>query len=436
MEYFKAKISWLSFVVITSVFLSLFGCGNGNDVKYKFTLGAESNSIDSQLERVNVFVETSVSMQGYVNTNVPGNYVLKEVVPYLIIDLDNQFNDAVNLYTITDQPRKVKIKREAFFAELTSGRIFGGKSSKLQDVFGAVIDSLDDASINIIISDCISDLGKINTMTEGPKISQTIYSHLSQKQGMGAAVFQYLSDFNGNYYFDRNNTGGNSIKNRPYYNTILNKRPLYIWVMGKKELVNQLLSQDIFRKYEKSHFYNLAINDINPQLLENPKKGKISINRDKQTIRIKRASAKRPVEFVIGVDLKDKPLFDKTLFSDVSHFKVSPSFLNKQITVETLDKTLLLEGKNVDKTFIEKNELTNFLKIKIKEVDANLDEFNIFLPAKGEDWFTEANLSDDLQIPAADLEGKTFAFKFITDAFDRYFENEEPLVKFNFIKIK
>lgn len=432
MEYLiDKKYLVYSFFLFLSI-ISLSGCGKENTVNYKLSNAISPDSLAS-IKKVNLFIETSASMQGYVNANIPGKYILKEVLPYIIIDLDNQYKDATNIYTITDQSRKIGMERKAFFRELTSGSIFGGKSSKLQDVFSAVIDSIDDASVNIIVSDCISDLGNVNTMTEGPKVSQTIYSHLSQKSDIGAVVFQYLSDFNGTYYYDRNNTGGRNMKSRPYYNTILHNRPLYIWVVGKKELVSELLGYVDFGDFKNSHYYNIPLIDTNPKLLENPKKGKISINREKQILKIKEASVKRPVEFVVGVNFNNKSSYDAYEFFNKESFDIKPEFLAKDISLEIFDSSFIDE-KEVDKNFIQKNKLNGFIQVSLSAIESNVEEFSIFIQGGEAKWYNQTHLNDDFQISAESLEGKTFAFKYITDAFDRYFKNQPPLLQLNFVK--
>ena len=318
--------------------------------------------------------------------------------------------------------------------QLRSGDIFGGGSSPFQDVFATIIDSIGDTSISIMISDCISDLGKENTMSEGVKVSQAIYSHLSKKKDIGVAVFQYQSDFNGTYYYDRNNTGGRNPRDRPYYNTILHNRPFYIWVLGNKDLVNQFLEKDMVKNYAQSHFFNLPVQNTNAQILTNPKKGKVAINQERQTVMIKEASPKRHVEFVIGVRLNDKPQYFTKLFSDSNNFKIEPQFLYDKISLESMDAALL-DGKSVDKNFVDKNELSHFLKISMSEIEASLEEFNISLSGIGASWFNAVHLEDDLGLSVDALQNKTFAFKYITDGFDRYYQNEKPLLKFKFNKI-
>ena len=203
--------------------------------------------------------------------------------------------------------------------------------------------------------------------------------------------------------------------------------------MGDKNLVSKLLEKDLFRDYNQSHFYNLPLTDVHAQLLMNPKKGKVSINSDKQTVMIKEASAKRPAEFVIGVSLKNKPKYYSTLFTDPSNFIIKPDYLSKEMTLTSTDLSILNE-KNVDKSLIESKQLSSFLKVSTSWIDEDMDTFSISLKSVGAKWIETVHLNDDFNLPAKSLEGKTFAFKYITDGFDRYYkeEGEEPLLKLLF----
>src|SRR5690606_2488442 len=108
------------------------------------------------------------------------------------------------------------------------------------NIFGEIINNTEGGTINILITDCIVDLGDYEAFSEGGLVTEAIYRELLKKENMGIGVFKYLSDFNGTYYFDRNNTGGRNEKSRPFFNTTLHKRPLYVWVFGQNSLVKDL----------------------------------------------------------------------------------------------------------------------------------------------------------------------------------------------------
>ena len=62
-------------------FLIFFVYGCSKPSSYQFTVDNPTAETQQKIEKINIFLETSVSMKGYVNANNPGNYVLKDVLP-------------------------------------------------------------------------------------------------------------------------------------------------------------------------------------------------------------------------------------------------------------------------------------------------------------------------------------------------------------------
>lgn len=408
------------------VVLSLFLLGCTEKYLFDFVPYAPPSGVKPKLEKIDFFLETSVSMKGYVNVNKPGDYPLKDVVSYLITDLDNRYDDITTIYTVSDSPRKYVQTKEHFNDQLRRGNLLNGKSSKLQNIFGPIIDSLQSNAISILVSDCILDLGKSNTMIQGSSVTTKIYGHLIKKPDAAVAVFKYLSDFNGTYYYDRKNTGSYNHRTRPYYNTILKNRPFFIWVLGDKQLVEELLSQNIFEDYDKAYAYNISMDDMPYAILGKPANGKISLNPDSNTVIIHEVEQERPVQFTIGVNLEKQPSFFKNLFMSVENYEILPSHLTNTTALETKTKNEL-KGS-------EGNSFTHFLQPTLFDMDKATTEITYSLKNPPSTWFKETHLTDDYQIPVETLEHKTFAFNFITDAFDKAYQDTPALLEFKLLR--
>ncbi len=403
-------------------------------LEYEFVPYHQTIQETPALERINFFLETSVSMKGYVNSDIVGHYPLKEVIPFLITDLDKMYNDIIQIYTITNSPRKYRQDRQRFEDQLNKGTILEGRSSKLQNVFGHVIDAVKENSVSILVSDCIPDLGKSNTRVHSSKITTKIYHHLIQKEDLGVVVFQYLSDFNGTYYYDRLNTGSGNPRERPYYNIVLQNRPFYIWVFGNKHIVKELVSRDIFGKYAQSHSYNIPMNNAAFHLLKNPREGKIAINIENNLLRIKEISQNRPVQFTMGINLHKQLRGFHKQFMDSNNYTVEPGFLKETIVLKTKNRSILSE-KNVDKPTIEHEKLSHFLQPIFHDLNPNTEKIKITLFNKNPLWIKQTSLDDDLGIVADSLTYKTFAFNTITKAFDRAFKSQnDTLAHFTLTK--
>lgn len=395
---------------------------------FEFVSYSPSSTVKPKLEKIDFFLETSVSMKGYVNVNQPGEYPLKDVVSYLITDLDKRYDDITTIYTVSDSPRKYAQTKEHFNAQLRKGDLLNGRSSKLQNIFGPIIDSLQSNAISILVSDCILDLGNDDAMTEGSSVTTKIYGHLIKKPDAAVAVFKYLSDFNGTYYYDRKNTGSYSHSARPYYNTILKNRPFYVWVLGDKQLVEELLSQNFFEDYDKVYAYNISMDDVPFAILKEPRKGKVAINPIQNSVLMKDVEQERPVQFTIGVNLEKQPSFFKNLFMNVENYEILPSHLTKTIELETKTKNELKgsEGKG----------FTHFLQPTLFDMDVANTEIIFSLKNPPSTWFKATHLTDDYRVTAEILEHKTFAFNFITAAFDKAYRDTPSLLEFKLLRKK
>lgn len=403
-------------------------------LEYEFVPYHKTIQETSTLERINFFLEASVSMKGYVNSNAVGHYPLKEVISFLITDLDKIYSDITQIYTVTNNPRKYTQGKERFEDQLSKGIILGGKSSKLQNVFGHVIDAVTENSVSILVSDCIPDLGRDDTKANSSKITTKIYQHLIQKEDLGVVVFQYFSDFNGTYYYDRLNTGSRNSRKRPYYDRILKYRPFYIWIFGNKHIVKELVTRDIFGKYAQSHSYNIPMNNAAFHLLKNPRKGKIAINIENNLLRIKEISQNRPVQFTMGINLHKQLRGFHKQFMDSNNYTVEPGFLKETIVLKIKNRSILSE-KNVDKPTIEHEKLSHFLQPIFHDLDPNTEKIKITLFNKNPLWIKQTSLDDDLGIAADSLTYKTFAFNTITKAFDRAFKSQnDTLAHFTLTK--
>ncbi|WP_298547150.1 hypothetical protein [uncultured Aquimarina sp.] len=431
----KIKYNILIKPIILGVFILLITVSCGPEsIEYKFNPYQKPAAQKTTLERVDFFMETSASMKGYVNTQTAGNYPLKEVIPFLLTDLNKIYPDSVQLYTVTNKPNLYTRGIQKFEDQLGRGAILGGRSSKLQNVFSHLIDAVTENSVSILVSDCIPDLGSDDTKANSSKITTKIYKHLITKENMGVAVFQYLSDFNGTYYYDRLNTGSNNPRRRPYYDTILKNRPFYIWIFGHQQAVKELVSKDFFDNYQQSHFYNIPMKDMSYELLDGPNKGKVSIDSENNLLRIKEVSKKRPVQFTIGIDLNNQSKGVQKQFMNPKNYTIEPEFLKETTSIEIVDKSILSK-KGVPKNIIEEKKLTHFLQPTFHDLDQDSEKISITLYNKTPIWIQQANLTDDLNITADSLEYKTFGFNAITKAFDRAFKGKnDTLADFTFTK--
>jgi len=385
---------------------------------------------------INVYIETSVSMAGYVNSNVSGSYPLKDVIPFMITDLNKSYPFEANLFTISDRQRKITYSKNQFYQKLRQGTIFTGKSSKLQNIFNSVLSSLDNGTVSILITDGIPDLGKENAKTEGSKITSELYEGLSTKGNLGVALFQYLSDFNGTHYYDRDNTGGKRKSERPYYQITLRNRPFYVWVFGPKMLVQEFLSKGIIKDHTYSHTYNIPLAAVPFELLEQPKSGKISTTSGENKLLIKAVEERLPALFTIGMNLNGQAKSLIKIAENSNNYHIDPSFIQETIKIDVKDNALLSQNFSGHvKLNITNKGYTHFLQPTLYDFDPDTETITFGLYNKQPSWINTTHLEDDLEKSIDSLERRTFGFNYITKAFERAFKNDESLLEFTLTKI-
>lgn len=419
------------YTIITIGLLTMIGCGQLTS--YKFSIQQQDTIDTLVIKQINVYVETSVSMKGYVNSNNSGNYPLKDVIPFLITDIDNTFQLKSNLFTISDKQKKFNYSKNHFFDQLGKGKLFTGKSSKLHHIFTDVIATAKKEAVSILITDGIPDLGRQNTDSEGAKIESHIYESLVVNKQLGVALFKFHSDFNGTHYFNKRNNDGVNYKNRPFYDIQLRNRPLYVWVFGERTLVAKLLSKPIFKAYTAAHSYNLPINTTVAGLLKRPKSGKIAINEKSNTLTIKAIEPDKPAKFVIGLDLdKESEITRQEVMS--GEYRISPEYLEELIAVKVLNKVQLYSGKIKDKSTIENSGFTHFVQLTMKDYDPMTREIRISKSNASPIWLKTTSINDDVKITPKDLEQKTYGFNYIINAFERAYNDTPSQLQLTFEK--
>lgn len=404
-----------------------------------YTLSTDQNLVSDSgnIQNINFYLETSGSMKGYINPNVSGKYPLKDVLPFIVTDVNNTFNLESNLYTISDSQEKYLQLKSTFFKELRSTEIFKGGSSKLQKIFSDIINNSTTGNVNFLITDCIPDLGDINTKTESSIITSKIYKSLLENKSLGVAFFKYNSDFNGTFYFNRKNQGLENRTQRPFYNEVLQKRPFYIWIFGEGGAVNEILSKNIIKDYNAVHSYNLPIQKINVGLIKSLKSGKVAVNENSQTVYIQDATERAPAEFNIGLNLTTHNKLNVDRLLSNSKISVFPNYIRNTTEVDWVTKgDMLSTAKSNNKPIIQSSSYSHFLNMTLTSFNPEVEQIGVTITTKEPKWIRSTHIDEDIGITSDQLENKTFGLKFITDAFSRAYNIDEPALTITLTKGK
>lgn len=202
--------------------------------------------VKSKQPALKVYIENSGSMDGYM---CDGSQ-LKDAIYDYVSDL-NRYTATTELCYINSKIIPYEGNLTSYIKDLnpTSFKQAGGNiaNTNLGDILASVLESINDTTVAIFVSDCILDLPSKDATDFLSnckiRIKDEIINTQKRIPNLGIEVLKLSSDFNGRY-FQANGTV-----------EVLNdvKRPYYIWIFGDKTYLSQLNSDvplSIFDKYE------------------------------------------------------------------------------------------------------------------------------------------------------------------------------------------
>ena len=430
----KNKVS--IYITLALVFLSIFfifiiiRCSRPT---FKIEIPYADKDIISEdsISSIKIFLETSLSMKGYVNRQhvSDSGYVIKTLVPVLITDCRDNLCQP-ELWTIRNAPQRYHNSEEEFRRNLRNGDLMGPGNTQIHKIIEYIISSNNKNEVSYLVSDCIPDLGSDN-ISVLDIITSTIYDCLSSHRNTAIAIFQYYSEFNGDYYYDfQNNTpyGGSHLT--------LNNRPLYLWIFGRHELIDLMIKNGLPSsrsvKFENCFYYRDEFKfNINYKILPYPKKGEFIIHEQDTAFEIYRLSDKSPISFCLGLNLNESPDFVKDIEYLKNNLKFKPDHLNKNnnFKVYDLDSIKSVAGFKKIASSIYANSLTHFIVFELKDLDPLIDtEFGLELAYNEPSWIRNAHIDDDSDVSEDDLQGKTFAFRYISRALNLRFDSDKKAI--------
>lgn len=198
--------------------------------------------VQDSLQYIKLYVENSGSMFGYVSSNTEFKAVIRKIVH----DEDFDFIDMGFNFINGDGKTASKSfnGKEVFKQSLSKNGMNVGNTttSELNEMLNTMLTNANGDTVVVFISDGIYDVGSNNydaLKALGDKTRETVRKTLRKNNTIQAIVIKMQSQFDGKYCY--------ATKNSPeYYN---GKRPYYIWIFGKGELLNKYFSDDKISKW-------------------------------------------------------------------------------------------------------------------------------------------------------------------------------------------
>lgn len=407
----KMKILF-KILIILSITL-LVSCKRDRDE----TRGQSKEKVTIKLSNpvVNVYIENSGSMFGYIN----GNTEFKTDVRELLTLLKYHYGDnKVNLSFINSNIYPIKTDNKMDYITHLNPSIFkigNTFSSEMNNVFKQVLNKTSKNTISILVSDCIYSVnGKADDLSL--QKTGTKDAFLTKSKGgfnISTAIVKLNSKFNGIYY-DMNNEK-HKLNNE--------MRPYYMVLMGSDLALNDISSKVDFPKKMQGFQNKLVLTSNNySNKIYYTLVNAISDNGRYKTLRD--ASTKESIKGMKDIQLNNsgKGNFTFSIAIDLSNVPVENSYAksinNYQIkgrnykikSIQEFNSTLL---KPNALPILQNNKKYPTHIITFESTTKNFTDLKCVLENKIPDWVNRTTTEDDTNLNSN--KNKTFGFKYLIE---------------------
>lgn len=378
---------------------------------------------------VNVYLENSASMDGYVEGVTDFENTIYEMLANI---KTNNNTDSLNLNYINKiipyhraNAKSSDIKDFIKNLDPATFNARGGSrySSDLAVVIETVLDRTNPSNASVLISDFVFSPGsganaqdylKNQNLSVNMKIKEKL-----KKEQFAIAIYQLKSDFNGPY-FDLND------KPTPFKG----QRPYYIWIVGTEPQVKSLLNSQVINNANKGLLEKAVFKstekavDAPFKLVMSNRTGDFRLGADKDELQNPKANMNGEFGFSVAVnfggDLRgDSYFLDPAVYQVGNNYTVSPRLLT-----EKERSSPALKG------------FTHLLLLRTKQF-TNQD-IDIAVESKSPSWVENSTSLDDTHIKDGEL--KTFGLKYLIDGVSEGFNfmptQEDNVISKIRIKIK
>jgi hypothetical protein len=365
---------------------------------------------------VNVYMENSASMDGYVT----GNTDFKIAVYSYLSDIKIlDVTDSLNLYYINSEVIPYEDDISDFFESLNpdSFRIRGGNrgATDVSGLLRTILERTHNDTLSILVSDFIFSPGKGKDAGEylekqQIEIKSTIAEILKKHDDLGMMIYQLSSQFDGIYYDREDNE--RRIHNR--------RRPFYIWIMGDKEYIDTLYVKVPASKIRGSGVENSFYLTQSSQIVGYViplSSGTGTFDLDEKYTKTNLVNAKTNDDgvfsFVCNVNFSGLPL-DNEYLKHIENYILSDAAYQLQ-SIDTLTSDRYSHALNLHM----KADSTLSAGKKVKPAHLSI-KLKMAVP----EWVKEMNDDEGLDINADGAMDKTYGIKYLVegvyDAFTQY----------------
>lgn len=382
----------------------------------------EDSENENQEAILDVFIENSMSMDGYVK----GSTEFEAALSDLLVQMQYKYNkENINVNFINTKVYPSKVVEVKTFVETLdpSKKPYNeGKRtvSKLNEILETILDSTSKSDVSILISDCIYSLGK-GKDTEGAlefekSLTKGAFLEKSKEFDFSTIVLKMNSKFDGVYY-DLNDSKTKLTKaNRPYY----------FWIIGNNQLIKSFqknIDLKNLKGFEKSYYLSNNQESNQPYFTVLKETNKIGDFKptDRKAKDLKSINEieyeNGNLQFSIAIDLENIPV-DKSYLMNIENYVVPDGY-----SINSIEKADRNKIEKRDFLTVEKTTATHIITISTSN-KFTLQDLNLELSNKIPSWVEESNSIDDRDVEN-ELD-KTFGLLYLVQGVSEAYTTQNP----------
>ena len=377
------------------------------------------NASNVQKPIVNVYMENSGSMFGYVN----GLTEFEESVYSYLSDICLNCTDSMNLFYINSRiiPLKQDLSQTArikdFIKKLSPNHFVNAGVSlgttDISEMMTSILNKTDDKTVSIFISDCIFSPGRgVDASTylvnQQIGIKVAFADKLKQDNDFCVKAYQLKGKFKGNYF------------NRLNQATVINDvRPFYMVLMGREKLINNItkkVSEEKIKGRGVEHSFAISntVHKVGYEITNTYRIGTF------------KKCMKSPKYHIINAQKADKGKnqgkFMFTIGTDFSGLPIANDYLldPENYTLSSKDYELSVSTPK------EKGKYSHLLSLTLSPKIPKPGKYDLKIALKKQlsSWIIQCNDEEGLNIRQGNAMQQTYGLKFLFEGIYEAFTND------------
>ena len=393
--------------------------------KKGFKIKALEDSHPAKDTYVNVYIENSGSMNGYIS----GNTEFKAAIQDLLVLLKYEYGEEkIKVFFINSQIHPTHIATDlANFASALNTKSFkvgDTGSSNLNSVFKQVLDKTSKDTMSILVSDCIYSIKGDKTqelLSNQKSLTKDAFLSKSKSEKLATTIVKLSSKFNG-FYWDMNNKKTMlSNKQRPYYIAIIASEPAMQHFNKRIELNESKVDgfkEKLMLTSSGNHvpFYTILKSKFdagNYKITRGDRESSGGVHSIEEVEADNRN--KEPFTFSVAVDMTVIPVSKSEIETPGNYF--IEGFTVKGVhDIKQIKDELTQPSLNI----IKKMSKPPTHLIVLEASSPNFQETNLIFKKQMPRWVQNTSTIDDTDI--LENEGKTFGFLYLMEGIDEAYQ--------------